>query len=99
MTNISDETVQRMVGLVWDIANAGTPNKRYSEHLARAQYLAAELPEPVDPEVLAVREITSELLRYDEPHEFQKILNGERDNTPAFQRALAAFKRVTGGGA
>ena len=62
----------------------------FSAFRAFARYIAEHETAPVDPDVLAVREI---LFSWHSPSPgATEILNGKRDNDRAFQAALAKYR-------
>jgi hypothetical protein len=101
MTNIKDETVQRMVELVGRLARLRESYGKYpggwfacdTELGDEALAIVAELPKPVDPD----REATCKIIQaWYGMDDFEPESPSERED---LDRALAAFKRVKGGGA
>lgn len=97
MTEIAPELVERMVALVREIAadrflRSASP---YVHSFAKiAADIVAELPEPVDPDLIEVRKMLAE--RYDPEASgdyIRAILAGKEDYTAPIINCLAAIKR------
>lgn len=83
MTDLSPETVERMVALVRRMAGyAGVYPKGEAAHefVSEASAIAADLPEPVDPDLVEAREIMEARYYINDP-EWQ----GDLDTTRAFK--------------
>jgi hypothetical protein len=94
MTEISPELVERCVALVRQVAQGrpGSLQQTINRDLARA--IAAELPAPVDPDLVLAREVASLAIVGCSPVTAGKIAAGNGDAYSATQIALAAIKRV-----
>jgi hypothetical protein len=89
MTEISDALKERMVSLVRGAVNAG---RMTAERWAEANRIVAELPAPVDPDLLLAREVCVE----DTERRFysEDLRSGKWDGSTEVRTALAAIKRV-----
>ncbi len=96
MTDLSPETVERMVALVrWMEEKRGQHADYYTrfgfEAWSRVREIAADLPQPVDPDLLEARAMANEYAPHGGP--WAGILEGKHDASPAVTQLLAAIKR------
>lgn len=97
MTKIDDALVERMVKLVRDLHADHVEHNmhdRVQDFVARTAAIVAELPEPVDPDLIEARKLVAK--RYNRETSSDAILEtllGDDDDTDAVRNCVAAIKR------
>jgi hypothetical protein len=92
MTEYNPELIERLVSTARDIA--AVPGTVISvRQRAQIHAIVAELPAPVDPDLLLAREVAASEGAVTIDHE-RLITSGDDDRKPYVRIALAAIKRV-----
>ena len=93
--NVSPEMVERMIALVWSgqelPAFSYPPGHPIGGFFTELRAIAAELPAPVDPDLVEARSLSIQFKSGKRLE--QEILAGMHDEEEAIQALLAAIKR------
>ena len=105
---ITPELQARMVALVRQMHEKGRDRIEFSmpardwtsEAYAEARAIVAELPAPVDPDLLIAREVACNNSRWTlGDAQWMAVIEGRQDHIPMVKCALAAIKRIRQEGA
>lgn len=95
MTEYDPQIVERMVALVRELHEDHVKHGSYDivqDFVAKTAAIIAELPAPVDPDLLLAREVAAETASIGDWS--AQVLAGARDNEKPVRCSLAAIKRV-----
>lgn len=90
--DISQELAQRMAVLLRSQVERHAGEADVAPALNEARAIVAELPEPVDPDVLEARRLVECTVHWS-PQTDRDLASGKNDDTPEMRIALAAIKR------
>lgn len=97
MTDLSPETVGKLVALVRGVANCypveGEARGVGSKWINDARAIVAELPEPVDPDLMEAREAVIASVGFGGTIAADRARSGDFDTWPTVIAALAGIKR------